>query len=80
MVQPIQAGWLVLILEWAMVKFPEMFALVVLVRTAKVAKTQNLFQLKTVDHTIYTNLLKQDVLSATVVQAKCKAKNCINRL
>ena len=63
-----------------MVKFPEMFALVVLVRTAKVADTQNLFQLKTVDHTIYTNLPKQHVLSATVVQTKCKAKNCINRL
>ena len=80
MVQPIQAGWLVLILEWVVVKFPEMFALVVLVRPAKVADTQNLFQLKTVDHTIYTNLPKQDVLSATVVQTKCKAKNCISRL
>ena len=49
-----QGGWMVLILQWKMVKFTERSALVIV---TPVANSQKRFLLKTVDHTSSTNFL-----------------------
>ena len=51
-VQTGQAGWMMLILQWKMVKFPERSALVTVRRVANIISK---FQLKIVDHFSSTN-------------------------
>ena len=59
-----QAGWMVLIQQWKMVKFTGRSALVIVIR---VAKKITEFQLKIVDHISSTNLLSPlVVIPATV--------------
>ena len=53
-VQTGQAGWMVLILQWKMVKFPGRSALAVV---PQVANMSSKFQFKIVDHFTSTNLL-----------------------
>ena len=66
-----QAGWMVLILQWKMVKLKGKFALVIV---RKVANTLQLFLWKTVDLTSSTNFsLRFVVPHATVVQTECEA-------
>ena len=66
-----QAGCMVLILQWKMVKFKGKFALVIV---TKVANTLKLFLWKTVDLTSSTNFSARLVVPhATVVQTECEA-------
>ena len=69
-VQSGQAGWMVLILQWMMMKFQERSAI------APVANIQAQFQLKIVDHFLFTNLLSPlFVLPATVARTKSESNN-----
>ena len=70
-VQHGQVGWMVLILQWKMVKFSGMSAVAVV---PPVANIEYKFQLKIVDPTLSTNCLKQIVLCATVGLIKRGAK------
>ena len=66
-----QAGWMVLILQWKMVKLKGEFALVIV---TMVANTMQLFRWKTVDLTSSTNFSPRLVVPhATVVQTECEA-------
>ena len=71
-VQTGQVGWMVLILQWKMVKFPGMFAVAIVLQVADL----NLkFLLKIVDPTLSTNCLNQQfVVCATVGPIKGGAK------
>ena len=70
-VQPGQAGWIVLILRYKMVKFRRRSALVIVRRVANV---KYLFMLKTVDPTSSTNFLARLVVThVTVVQTEYEA-------
>ena len=72
-VQPRQAGWMVLILQWKMMKFQERSALAIV---APVADVQAQFSLKIVDHFLFTNLLSSVfVLPATVARTKSESNN-----
>ena len=72
-VQPGQAGWMVLILQWMMTKFQERSALAIV---APVAHIQAQFQLKIVDHFLFTNLLSPlFVFPATVARTKSESNN-----
>ena len=72
-VQSGQAGWKVFILQWMMMKFQERSALVIV---APVANIQAQFQLKIVDHFLFTNLLSPlFVLPATVARTKSASNN-----
>ena len=51
-VQTGQAGWMVLIQQWKMVKFPDRSALAIVLQVANI---QSQFQLKIVDHFTSTN-------------------------
>ena len=53
-VQTGQAGWMVLILQWKMVKFPGRSALAIVLQVANMSSK---FQFKIVDHFTSTNLL-----------------------
>ena len=76
-VQTGQAGWMVLILQWKMVKFKGRSALVIAIL---VANTQETFLLKTVDPTSSTNFNSQlFVALGTVVQTECEAKISRNK-
>ena len=76
-VQTRQAGWMVLILQWKMVKLKGRPALVI---ALLVAKTQNKFLLKTVDPTLSTNFIRHlGANYVTVVRTECKAKNSRNK-
>ena len=67
MVQISQVGWLVLILQWKMVKFPGRYALVIVYTAART-------QIKNVDLTSSTNFFPHlDVAHATVVQTDFEA-------
>ena len=69
-VQSGQAGWMVLILQWMMMKFQERSAI------APAANIQAQFQLKIVDHFLFTNLLSPlFVLPATVARTKSESNN-----
>ena len=68
-----QAGWMVLIQQWKMVKFTGRSALVIVRR---VAKKITEFQLKIVDHFSSTNLLSPlVVITATVAQTESESNN-----
>ena len=72
-VQTGQAGWMVLILQWMMMKFQERSALAIV---APVAHIQAQFQLKIVYHFLFTNLLSPlFVLPATVARTKSESNN-----
>ena len=72
-VQSGQAGWMVLILQWMMMKFQERSAIVIV---APFANIQAQFQLKIVDHFLFTNLLSPlFVLPATVARTKSESNN-----
>ena len=72
-VQTGQAGWMVLILQWMMMKFPGRSALAIVLQVANI---QSKFQLKIVDHFSSTNLLSPlVVLLAIVAQTKSEFKN-----
>ena len=72
-VQTGQAGWMVLILQWMMMKFPGRSALAIVLQVANI---QSKFQLKIVDHFSSTNLLSPlVVLPATVARTKSEFKN-----
>ena len=72
-VQTGQAGWMVLILQWMMTKFQERSALAIV---APVAHIQAQFQLKIVDHFLFTNLLSSlFVFPATVAWTKSESNN-----
>ena len=72
-----QAGWMVLILQWKMVKFKGRSALVI---ALLVANTQEKFLLKTVDPTSSTNFNSHLVATrGTVVQTECEAKILRNK-
>ena len=76
-VQTGQAGWMVLILQWKMVKFKGRSALVI---ALLVANTQKKFLLKTVDPTSSTNFKSQLLVTrGTVVQTECEAKILRNK-
>ena len=76
-VQTGQAGWLVLILQWKMVKFPGRSALAIVLQ---VANTQSKFQLKIVDHFTSTNLLSPlVVLRVTAARTKSESNNFTKR-
>ena len=75
-VQSTQAGWMVLILQWKMVQFPERCALVI---AMLVANTQRRFLWKTVDPTSSTNFFHLLVPHVTVEQSECEAKNSTNK-
>ena len=74
--QPTLAGWMVLILQWKMVKFPGLYALVIKKPVANIRKE---FQLKIADPTSSTNFTHLLVPHATVVQTECEAKNSRNK-
>ena len=72
-VQTCQAGWMVFILQWMMMKFPGRSALAVVLQVADI---QSKFQLKIVDRFSSTNLLRPlDVLPVTVARTKSKFKS-----
>ena len=72
-VQTGQAGWMVLILQWMMMKFQERSALAIV---TPVAHIQAQFQLEIVDHFLFTNLLSTlFVLPATVARTKSESNN-----
>ena len=72
-VQSRQAGWMVLSLQWKMMKFQERSALAIV---APVADVQAQFSLKIVDHFLFTNLLSSVfVLPATVARTKSASNN-----
>ena len=72
-VQSGQAGWMVLILQWKMVKFTGRSALVA--NKTTIAKTSKTFLSRTVDPTLFTNLISQlYVTSVTVVQTERQAE------
>ena len=72
-VQTGQAGWMVFILQWEMVKFPGKSALVIV---STVAKATKLFCWKTVDPTLSTNWDHQNLaIRATVGLIKRGAKS-----
>ena len=72
-VQSGQAGWMVLILQWMMMKFQDRSAIVIV---APVADIQAQFQLEIVDHFLFTNLLSPlFVLPATVARTKSESNN-----
>ena len=76
-VQTGQAGWLVLILQWKMVKFPGRSALAIVLQ---VANTQSKFQLQIVDHFTSTNLLSPlVVLRVTAARTKSESNNFTKR-
>ena len=76
-VQTGQVGWMVLILQWKMVKFKGRSALVI---ALLVANTQTLFLLKTVDPTSSTNFNSQLIVTrGTVEQTECEAKILRNK-
>ena len=70
-----QAGWMVNILQWNMMKFTEGSALEIVELRPRIANTQEGFLSKTVDPTIYINFMTHpSVTLVTVVQTKCEAK------
>ena len=72
MVQTGQVGWMILILQWKMVKFKGRSALVI---ALLVAERQKKFLLKTVDPTSSTNFNREIIVTrGTVVQTECEAK------
>ena len=76
-VQTGQAGWIVLILWWKMVKFPGRSALAIVLQ---VANTQSKFQSKIVDHFTSTNLLSPlIVLRVTAARTKSESNNFTKR-
>ena len=76
-VQTSQAGCMVLILQWKMVKFKGRSALVL---ALVVANAQEKFLLKTVDPTSSTNFKSHlFVARGTVVQTECEAKILRNK-
>ena len=74
-VQTGQVGWMMLILQWKMVKLKGRSGLVIVLT---VANMQSEFQSKIVDPTSSTNFTHPLVTHATVVQIKCEAKNLRN--
>ena len=70
-VQTGQAGWMVFILQWEMVKFPGKSALVIV---KPVANTKKIFLWKTVDPTLSTILFHQIVSHAIVELTERRAK------
>ena len=62
-VQTGQVGWMVLILQWKMVKFQERSALVIVIQGAK---ARQLLEWKTVDPSISTISIKHHVIGVTV--------------
>ena len=70
-VQTGQAGWMVFILQWEMVKFPGKSALVIV---KPVANTKKIFLWKTVDPTLSTILFHQIVSRAIVELTERRAK------
>ena len=74
-VQTGQVGWMMLILQWKMVKLKGMSALVIVLTAANM---QSEFQSKIVDPTSSTNFTHLLVTDATVVQIECEAKNSMN--
>ena len=75
-VQTGQAGWMVLILQWMMMKFPGRSALAIV---PLVADIQTKFQLKIVDHFTSTNLLSPVVVGhATAARTKSGSNNFTN--
>ena len=75
-VQTGQVGWMMLILQWKMVKLKGRSALVIVLT---VANMQSEFQSKIVDPTSSTNFTHLLVTHATVVQIECEAKNSRNK-
>ena len=73
-VQTGQVGWLILILQWKMVKLTKRSALVIVL---PVANIQSQFQLKIVDPTSSTNFTLMTVPHVTVVQTEWEAKTSI---
>ena len=72
-VQTGQAGWMMFILQWRMVKFTKRSALAIVLQ---VANTQSKFQLKIVDHFTSTNLLSPlVVLRVTAARTKSESNN-----
>ena len=70
-----QAGWMVNILQWNMMKFTEGSALEIVELRPRIANTQEGFLSKTVDLTIYIIFMTHpSVTLVTVVQTKCEAK------
>ena len=73
-VQTGKAGWMVLILQWKMVKLKWRSALVIVHLGSRFANTQQRFLWKTVDPTSSTNFTTHlVVIHATVVQTECEA-------
>ena len=75
-VQTGQVGWMMLILQWKMVKLKGRSALVIVLT---VANMKSEFQSKIVDPTSSTNFTHLLVTHATVVQIECEAKNSRNK-
>ena len=76
-VQTGQAGWMMFILQWRMVKFTKRSALAIVLQ---VANTQSKFQLKIVDHFTSTNLLSPlVVLRVTAARTKSESNNFTKR-
>ena len=72
-VQTGQAGWLVLILQWKMVKFLGWSALAIVVQVANI---QSKFQFKIVDHLTSINLLRPHfAIPASVARTKSASNN-----
>ena len=74
------AGWMMLILQWKMVKFPGRSALVNvhLALRVRFLNSQQRLLWRTVDPNLSTNLFRwQTVSRATVLQIECEVKNPI---
>ena len=72
-VQTGQAGWIKLILQWKMVKFPGRSALAIVLQ---VANLQSPFQLKIADHFSSTKFLSTlRVITATVARTESESNN-----
>ena len=74
-----QGGWMMLILQWKMVKMVKIKGRSALVIVLPVANIKSQFQLKIVDPTSSTNFTQLLVPHATVVQTEWEAKNSINK-
>ena len=75
-VQTGQVGWMMLILQWKMVKLKGRSALVIVLTVANMPSE---FQSKIVYPTSSTNFTHLLVTHATVVQIECEAKNLRNK-
>ena len=66
-----QVGWMILILQWKMIKLTGWSALVIVL---PIANMQSQFQLKIVDPTLSTNFTLLLVPHVTVIQTEWEAK------